>query len=178
MPYEKIPEVTTPGSEAPAKVRFYYVTDDVFNLVSQLSSNKAASVKKTDGNPLFEELVVSQDNILPFKRFLKMGVYLSFDILFQIIQGDTDPIFFDKEITLVGGSTVTASGAEILDNDNYRTVTLTQIDQFYFQALTDYVLSEWYWYKGLSEAGTYHKTRFNEMLIYINTRSQQLRPKV
>lgn len=59
--YIKISPVTTPGSEQPAALLFYYHRDTVFNDVSLLSNQMSKNIRTKDGASMTEDYAISED---------------------------------------------------------------------------------------------------------------------
>ena len=141
MSYEK---KTSPSN----MIRFYYVTDTIFNEVSEATSFKAASViRETDGMPDFDRIQISTDEKTFMKKYLKEAMIEVFATMFKIITGDS--VTHDTSITLEDESSVTASYADITDNSKYRTINLDLLDQLIHNALIDFIMAKWFVLKGL-----------------------------
>lgn len=166
MSYEK--------KTSPSKlIRFYYETDTVFKEVSEASSFKAASTKDENGRPDFDRVQISTDEKTFMKKYLKEAMLEIFDLMFKIISGSS--VTHDASITLENASTVTASYADITDNEKYRTINLDLIDQKIQNALTDWILYKWYFLKGMADDAAIHKTEFDNALKKISEKTLALR---
>lgn len=154
-------------------VTFYYVTDAIFNEVSETTSFKAASTMKEDGQPDYDRIQISADEKTFMKKFLKEAMLEVFSVLFKIINGAT--VVHDTEVVLDVAGTVTASYVDILDNEKYREINLALIDQKVNNALVDFILYKWYHLKGLMEDAKLHQAEFNEGLKRISEKTLTLR---
>jgi hypothetical protein len=154
-------------------ITFFYVTDTIFNEVSEVTAFKAASTLKEDGQPDYDRIQISADEKTFMKRFLKDAMLEVFSVMFKIINGGS--VVHDTELVLDVAGTVTASHVDITDNEKYREINLDLIDQKINNALIDYILSEWYFMKGLLEDSKLHQAKFMEGLKRISEKTLTLR---
>lgn len=145
MSYAKV----AAAGEEPAKIRFYYGTDDLFNSLSLRTHYRAKMIKDGAGKSQLDDIALSQDEKDIFKELLKDGVNKLGAALFKIAQGVANSIFFDSDLsaTLAAKS----SGFEILDKEAYNSNLLPVIDSDIRNALRYYCLREWYGVVGSSE---------------------------
>jgi len=134
----------------PQVIRFYYVTDEIFNEVSRTTSFKAKSViREKEGYADFDNIQISADEKNFMKKYFREAMLEVFSTMFKIISGDS--VVHDTEFTTELAETVTASYADITDNEQYRTINLDLIDQLIYNALIDFIIYKWYVLKGLKD---------------------------
>lgn len=166
MSYEK---KTSPSDV----IRFYYVTDTIYNKVSRITSFKAANVVRQDGIADFDRIQISADEKDFMKEYLKEAMIEVFATMFKIIAGDS--VVHDTEIILETAAEVTASYADITDNEKYRTINLDLIDQLINNALVNYIMAKWYILKGLADDAKIHYDEFSRGLARIVEKTLALR---
>ena len=123
MSYERIKAI---GSN-PAKIRFSYDTDFLFNSVSLRSTYRGKNVKNTGGESQLNDVALSQDEKDIIKEFLSQAIYDVFGDLFKITEVVDDSIFFDVntvEDVLTGTVTVSAGAAAVV---GVNTLFLTEL---------------------------------------------------
>lgn len=79
-------------------IRFYYLTDNVFNAVSEATSFKAASIVGEKGIAEFDRIQLGSDEKTFMKKYLKEAALKIFNPLFKII-ADTE-LHHDSPIDL------------------------------------------------------------------------------
>lgn len=102
MSHEKF-AAGTPNVGEPAKIRFFYPTDSVFNSVSLRSTYRANMTKTADGESQLDDVAISQDEKDIMKEFMAEAVYDVAAELFKITEGITLSVFVDSQITLAAG---------------------------------------------------------------------------
>ncbi len=169
MSYEKV-------TGTPNTVLFYYVIDQIFNLVHQQTSFKAVSTTKPDGQADFERVELSVDEKSYMKRMMKEAMLDIFSVLFKIINADST-ISHDLTYTPSGGSAANSSYASIVDNAHYREINLALIDQKIENAIVCFILFKWYAMKGIPDAEIFAK-EYQGYLAEISQKSIALRQVV
>lgn len=109
MSYEKI---TAKGLE-PAKIRFYYSIETLFNSLSLRTTQRANSVKDQKGDVMLDDVAISQDELDIIKELIKSAVHRIGARMFKIAQGVNNSIFHDSKLTLtntIATVTVVAGG--------------------------------------------------------------------
>jgi hypothetical protein len=179
MAYELIPAVETPGSEAPAMIRFYYTTNNIFSEVHQETSYRSKYVKDAEGKSQYNDILITLQEISKVTTSIKRSIHDIFIGMYKFVpEGLANPYFINEEITLVDTSGVTASGALVEDNSQYIRNLIPNIDNQIELAIINYVLFEWYKTVGLTQDAEYSRSIYNSLLVQINNLTFQLRKKV
>lgn len=179
MAYELIPEVTTVGSEAPAQIRFYYPTDNIFNSVHIRTSYRAKNIKNQAGESQLDDIAISLQEKDMVVEILEQAIYDIFVKMHKIVaESVANPYFINEEITLVNTNTTIASGSVIEDNDAYIHSLLPNIDKKIENCIRYYVLSEWYVSVSLAEDAALNRQKYLEYLTETSNLTFQLRKKL
>ena len=146
MAIDKKAAVTTPGSEAPAKVTFYFPVATLFASISARSMMVAEKINNTDGNPAIDEYGISDD-----EQELIETVYLR--NAFNAVFGLLDKLTFGLISTDLYNTTYTDSASEnkgvciaktILDKKGYQTDSLNAIDNLLEEMIKAHILNAWF----------------------------------
>lgn len=97
MAYDKFIAAAENAGE-PAKIRFYYETDDLFNSVSLRTTYRANMVRTQDGEAQLDDIAISQDERDIMEEFLADAVYELCAELFKITEGVDLSVFVDSNI--------------------------------------------------------------------------------
>ncbi|MGM0377845.1 MAG: hypothetical protein ACQEQ0_13825 [Bacteroidota bacterium] len=172
MSYEKITE--TIDGDSTDVIRFYYPTDDIFDLVAAETAQKAKSVVvEGEGKPDFDRVAVTSDEKNYIRKYMKEAMLEVFSPVSGIIVDEK--ITHDEEFTLDGGGTETGSFTFVVDNDRSRTITLDLLDHLIENSLVDFILFKWYVMKGLTGDAELHMGEFRNNLVRIIEKSMVLR---
>lgn len=102
MSYVKIEGV---GLE-PAKIRFSYLTETLFNRLDLRTHYRAKMVKDGAGESQLDDVAISQDERDIVLEMLEQAVYEIGAYMFKIAQGVSNSIFFDSKVTRADAVTV------------------------------------------------------------------------
>lgn len=86
----------------PAKIRFYYTTDKLFNSVSLRSTYRANMTKNGEGESQLDDIAISQDEKDIVRDFLADAAYEIAAELFKITEGVNSSVFVDAPVILNG----------------------------------------------------------------------------
>lgn len=155
-------------------IHFYYGIEAIFTKAQRKSSYKAASVKKENGASDFSRIELGSDAKDLMKEYMQEGMLSIFAELFSILSGDS--IDHDVEFTPTGDTeAISVSSADVIDNENYRTINLDLIDKKIENAIVDFVLYRWYALKGIVDEANIHQKEYGENLAAVSSLSLALR---
>lgn len=80
----------------PAKIRFYYLTDKIFNSVSLRTTYRANMIKTADGESQLDDIAISQDERDIMLEFLADAIYEISAEIFKITEGIDMSVFVDS----------------------------------------------------------------------------------
>lgn len=153
--YIKIAEVTTVGSEQPAKILFYYNRDTLFNDVSLMSNYMSKNLSTKDGNALTDDYAISDDE----KDLVQVSIRATLPDIYEAMAKITNSVIpaFDDEVEEDGtrsGKDITDTTKTIgagtyveftlLDNGAYNDNVLTMVDASLYNAIKHGTLKEVY----------------------------------
>ena len=110
MSYYKI---TAVAPETTNKIRFYYGVDSILNRVEKVSSYKATTVVKENGQADFDRIQSSNDEKELMLEYMQECMLEIFDLFFHVIAGDS--ISHNTGLVLTGAATVNA-GSFLIGN--------------------------------------------------------------
>ncbi len=102
MSYDKFSAGLQNASE-PAKIRFWYTTDELFNSVSLRTTYRANMVKTGDGAAELDSVAISQDERDIMVEFLGESIYDVGAELFKITEGIDLSVFVNNSILTSAG---------------------------------------------------------------------------
>ena len=161
--YIKIAEVTTSGSEAPAKILFYYNRDTLFNDVSLMSTYMSKNLSTKDGNALTDDYAISDDE----KDLVQVAIRATLPDIYESMAKITNAVIpaFDDDVqeygasatsgqrqttgTDIQGTTITIPAGHyveftLLDNGAYNDNVLTMVDASLYNCVKHGTLKEIY----------------------------------
>ena len=142
MSYAKFAATTGTNAE-PAKIRFWYTTDELFNSVSLRSTYRANMVRNKEGEAQLDDVAISQDEKDIMIEFLKEAIYDVSAELFKITEGIAVSTFANISMTINSVATI-CSGFEIKDNVAFNANLLPNLDQKIENTIRYSILREWY----------------------------------
>lgn len=175
MSYEKLAAVTTPGSEQPAKIRYYYETDSIFNKLNLRTHYRAKMVKDGKGEVQLDDIAISQDERDMVNEMLEQAIYELGTYMFKIAQGVSNSIFFNTTLSDVLAKE--SSGFEMIDNAAYNENLLPVIDKKIETCLIFYCLREWYGSVAMPDDIKSNTFLYKEHLDKLNQLTFQMRKK-
>ena len=95
MSFEKFTLAAENAGE-PAKIRFYYPTDKIFNSVSLRTTYRANMVKTNEGEAQLDDIAISQDERDIMLEFLADAIYEISAEIFKITEGIDLSVFVDS----------------------------------------------------------------------------------
>lgn len=145
MSLEKTAIVTGPPI-VPAKVRFYYEIERLFNSASMRTNLRANVIKDEKTGETQEDIyAINESERNALTDFMSIGIKKIASKVLRVLAGFTDPVFIETTFTPAGASTaIIASGVIILDNAKYVNDVLNAIDNEFENALRYYILEQWY----------------------------------
>ena len=171
MSYTKFEAATAPATE-PAKIRFDYTTDEIFNSVSLRSTYRANMTKLADGESQLDDIAISQDELDIVKEFLAESVYDIAAELFKITEGISLSVYVDTVLT---DATLASNGFEIKDNAAFNANLLPSLDKKIENTIRYSILREWYASTGLLNDMKINQDMARANLIKVKNLTFQLR---
>lgn len=142
MSYEKVAAVTTVGSEEPAKIRFFYPVESIFNKLDLKTHYRAKVIKDQTGAAQLDDYAISQDERDWVLEYLNYATFQIGTNMFKMARGVANSIFFNSNLD--GDLTEESVGFELVDNAAYNSNLLKVIDGKILLCFLHYCLREWY----------------------------------
>lgn len=166
--FQKISATTT----EPAKIKFYYKRDTIFDEVSLMSNYMAKNLATKDGNSLTDEYAISDDERDLVDVCIRAALPDIYEAMTKITHSIVDA--FDDEATVGSDLCVTFT---IQDNDAYNNNVLTMVDASLNNCIKQGTLREIYSTITQPEFYNVCSTRFIGELYKLKQRLFQLKKK-
>ncbi len=141
----------------PDTIRFSYLTDTLFDIVSMKTLYRAKNIKTEKGESLIDDYGITKDERDLVNQFFETAANIVFRAVLKITKGVTDAISIDTtEIT--GNIELT-----ILDKDAYNENVLFYVDSLIKDCIITKVISQWYSNCGLNDEFTKTEGEFLDL---------------
>lgn len=137
----------------PKVIKFTYTYDELFDVVSLVTNEIALTILNKEGDAMLDEYGITEDEKFTIVQKMQDGATEIFNKVIKITFGVSD------SITLSSSSVI----CKILDKEAYNDNVLAAIDRLMKNALSNYIIKEWFSDKMLADqAGVYmQKYRMN-----------------
>ena len=148
--FKKIAAVTTPGSESPAKIKFFYNRETIFNDVSLMSNYMAKNMSSKEGNSLTDDYAISDDE----KDLVQVSIRATLPDIYESMAKITNAISsaFDDSVAEAAGTDQKGNSYDagdyvefiLQDNGQYNENVLTMVDSSIYNCIKHGTLREVY----------------------------------
>lgn len=175
MSYELIAEVTTVGSEEPAKIRFKYSTESIINSLELRTHYRAKMIKDGNGESQLDDFAISTDERDIVKEMLEEGIYEIGTAFFKMAQGVDNSIFFDDNLSEELDEL--SNGFEILNHEAYNANLLPAIDKKILSCIRYFCLKEWWTAVASPNDVSTNTEKYNQLLRDLKNLTFQFRKR-
>lgn len=146
-------------------IKFSYTYEDIFNVVNLLSNEIASTMLDGNGEPLIDELGISEDENYTVVQKMKDGADGVFLKLIKITNGIADSV-------VLSNTTVECS---IKDKQAYNENVLKAIDRLIERAIINYIIKDWFIDKKVMDFAEIYSKKYANNVVEIVKKSIQLR---
>jgi len=160
----------------PAKIRFYYEVERLFDSASMRTNLRAQTIiNEKTGETQEDVYAINESERNALKDFMKIAIKKIASKVLRILPGATDPVFIESTFVPAGLASLTASGVIVLDNTRYVDDVLSAMDNDIETGLRHFILEQWYVFCNLKDDATLNHNLFIESEKELSKRMLQLK---